>query len=169
MPSFSLLPLLVKQHFGGGSQQVALLEGLGGAGIIADGAIVAALAPRRLMPWILGGFAVSCFTLALAALAPRDLFWAAVVAWMLSGMTFLMGNAPLTTLVQSTVPNQLQGRVLALLSTVMGLAAPVGLAFATPLGELIGIRWLFVAMGVAGGLISLVGFVSPVLRRQTAP
>ena len=169
MPSFTLLPLLVKQHFGGGAQQVALLEGVGGAGMILGGMVVAAIAPKRLIPWILWGFALSCFTLALTALMPKELFWLAVIFWALSGITFIMGNAPFTTLIQTTVPNHLQGRVLALLSTIMGLAAPVGLAFATPLGEIMGVRWLFVLVGTLGGLVSLLGFLSPVLRRIGRP
>jgi MFS transporter, DHA3 family, macrolide efflux protein len=68
-------------------------------------------------------------------------------------------------LLQSTVPNHVQGRVFSLLNTVMGLAAPVGLLLAGPLGEMIGTRWLFVLMGVLGGGVSLVGFLSPALLR----
>ncbi|KHL26566.1 membrane protein [Croceibacterium mercuriale] len=165
MPSFTLLPLLVTEHFAGGAQEVAILESVGGAGMIAGGMIVTALAPRRLVTWILWGFAFSCFTLAFTALTPPSLFWLAAASWGLSGLTFIMGNAPFTTLIQTTVPNHLQGRVLALLSTIMGFAAPVGLAAAAPLGELVGIRWLFVMMGTAGGCIGLAGFLSPTLRR----
>lgn len=112
------------------------------------------------MRWILWGLAVSCFSLALAGLMPGHLFWLALIWWAVSGITFVMGDAPLTALLQMTVPNHLQGRVLSLLSTIMGLAAPVGLAIATPLGELIGVRWLFVVMGLAGGCVSLLGFFS---------
>jgi len=164
MPSFTLVPLLVKEHFGGGAPQVALIEGLGGAGMILGGMIVTALAPKRLMLWVLWGFAASCFTFALAALVPGGLFWLAVCFWVISSVTFILGNAPLTVLIQTRVPNHLQGRALSLMATMMGLAAPVGLAVATPLGEVIGIRWLFVAMGVVSGLVALSGFLSPVLR-----
>ncbi|MNW69973.1 hypothetical protein D3C74_491270 [compost metagenome] len=52
---------------------------------------------------------------------------------------------------------------------MMGLAAPIGLAIAMPLGELIGIRWLFVAQGVLGTVISLAGFLSPPLLRMGSP
>lgn len=170
MPTFTLTPLLVKAHFGGGAGQVALMEGLAGLGMIAGGLLIAALAPRRQMPWILLGFAASCLTLALTALAPADLFWLAVVWWVVSGATFIVGNAPLTALLQGTIPNQLQGRVLSLLSTVMGLAGPLGLALAGPLGELIGVRGVFVVGGVLGTLASLAGFLSPALRRlESAP
>ena len=51
----------------------------------------------------------------------------------------------------------------------MALAAPVGLAMATPLGELLGIQWLFVAMGLAGTVVSLLGFASRDIRRLGDP
>ncbi len=171
MPSFTLVPLLVKEHFDGGAAQVAVIEGLGGAGMILGGMIVTALAPKRQVLWILWGFALSCFTFAMAALVPGTLFWLAVVFWVISSVAFIFGNAPLTVLIQTRVPNHLQGRALSLMATMMGLAAPVGLAIATQLGEVIGIRWLFVAMGVLSGLVALAGFLSPVLLTDadTAP
>jgi DHA3 family macrolide efflux protein-like MFS transporter len=46
----------------------------------------------------------------------------------------------------------------------MGLAAPVGLVIATPLGELIGVRALFVLVGLLGTAVMLLGFLSPHVR-----
>ncbi|OJH37100.1 hypothetical protein BON30_30920 [Cystobacter ferrugineus] len=172
MPSYTLVQLLVKQHFAGGAKEVALMEGLAGIAMIASGLAVTALAPRRHVRWVLWGFAVSCFALALTALAPGHFFWLAVAGWGASAATYILGNAPLAALLQTTIPNHLQGRVLSLLSTVTGLAAPVGLAVATPIGELIGVRWLFVLQGVLGGCLSLMGFWSPgllSLDRQASP
>lgn len=166
MPSFTLVPLLVKVHFAGGAPQVALMEGIAGAGMITGGIIITAVAPRRRMPWVLWGFAASSLTLAFTALAPSHMFILAVVWWTTSGITFILGNAPLTALLQTTIPNQLQGRALALLGMVMGLAAPVGLALASPIGEAVGIRWLFVGMGVLGTLVSLAGLWSKALRQM---
>ena len=169
MPAFTLVPLLVKEYFGGGAPQVGFMEAMAGVGMIAGGIFVTALAPRHGMPWILLGFGASCATLALTALVPPTLFGVAVFWWGLSGAAFIAANTPLTTLLQSTIPNHLQGRVLSLLNMVMALAAPVGLALATPLGEAIGVRWLFVAIGVAGTLVSLSGFLSPALRNLDRP
>lgn len=160
MPTFTLLPLLVKQHFGGGPEQVAILESAGGAGMIAGGVIVATIVPKRLVRWIVWGFTLSCASLAATALMPPGLFWLATMMWAISGITFIMGDAPFTALIQTTVPNRLQGRVLALLGTLMGLAAPVGLLAAAPLGEIIGVRWLFVLLGSAGTLVCLLAFAS---------
>lgn len=169
MPTFTLTPLLVKTHFGGGAGQVALMEGLSGVGMIAGGVLVAALNPRRPVMTILLSFAASCLTVALTALAPGEAFWLAVVWWVVSGVTFSFGNAPMTALLQRVIPNELQGRALSLLNTVMGLAGPVGLALAGPLGEWIGVRGVFVVGGVLSGAAALAGFLSPALRRLDVP
>ena len=164
MPSFMLSPLLVKEYFGGGAPQVAILESLGGGGMVAGGILVAILSPRRRALWLLWGFALTCLAVALTALSPPTMFWLATVWWLVSGITFTAGSAPFTALLQSRVPNHLQGRVLSLLSTIMGLAAPIGLVIATPLGELIGVRWLFVLVGLLGTAVTLLGFLSPHVR-----
>jgi DHA3 family macrolide efflux protein-like MFS transporter len=164
MPSFTLVPLLVKEHFGGAVNEVALMEGVSGAGMILGGVLAAAIAPKRKIIWVLGGFALSCFALGLVGLVPADMLWLAVLSWALSSMLYILGNAPLTALLQSTIPNQLQGRVLSLLITVSTLAAPIGLALATPVGELIGIRGLFVLMGMLGAVAAAAGLLSGPLR-----
>lgn len=166
MPTFTLTPLLVTEHFGGGVNEVALMEGLAGIGIIAGGALIA-VTPifKRKITTILISFAISCATVAFTALTPGSLLWLAAFWWMLSGVSFSTGNAPMIALIQTQVPNQFQGRVLSLLNTVMGLAAPLGLALAAPLGEWIGVRGLFVVGGLLSATICLLGFAAPALRR----
>ena len=162
MPGAEMLPLLVKQHFGGGAPAVAMLEGLGGAGMVVGGGIVALFVPKRRVSWVLWGFTLSCAMLAATALVPPSLFWLAALFWALSGVTFILGDAPFTVLIQTTVPNHLQGRVLALLGTMMGLAAPVGLLAVAPLGKILGVRWLFVLTGGLGTLVCLIALLPAV-------
>lgn len=164
MPAFTLAPLLVKEHFAGGPPEVAWMEALAGVGMVAGGMLAAVLAPRRQVPWVLGGLAVSCLALALTGLAPQRLFAVAVAWWTVSGAAFALGNAPLVALLQTVIPHGMQGRALALLNALMGLAAPLGLMAAAPLGEAIGVRWLFVVVGLLGAGVGLLGFASPALR-----
>ena len=96
MPAFTLVPLLVTSHFGEGAPQVATVQGFLGAGMVAGGLLMTALAPRRQLPWILGGFAVSALSVALIALTPPTLFVLAPAWWALTGLAFVAGNAPLT-------------------------------------------------------------------------
>jgi DHA3 family macrolide efflux protein-like MFS transporter len=166
MPTFTLTPLLVREQFGGGVNEVAFMEGLSGVGIIAGGALIA-VTPlfRRRIVTVLVSFAISCATVAFTALTPGSMLWLATLWWTLSGVTFSTGNAPMMALIQSRVPNELQGRVIALLYTVMGLAAPMGLALAAPLGELVGVQGIFVVGGLTSAVICLLGFASPSLLR----
>jgi MFS transporter, DHA3 family, macrolide efflux protein len=161
MPTFSLTPLLVKQHFGGGVNEVALMEGLAGIGMIVGGVLITVFPffKKRIVT-LLVSFVVSCGTVALTALAPGNALWLAAVWWALSGLTFSTGNAPMMAILQTTVPNQIQGRVLSLMTTVMGLAGPVGLAIAAPLGEAIGVRGVFIAGGILSALVCALGLLS---------
>ncbi|KAA0129317.1 MFS transporter [Chryseobacterium sp. SN22] len=164
MPTFTFVPLLVKDHFKGGVEEVGIMEGLAGAGMVAGGILVTIIAPKRKMTWILAGLGLSCIAISLTALMPAHLFWAAAFWWMISSFTFIFANAPLTALLQTIIPNQIQGRVLSLLNMIMALAAPVGLMVANPLGEWLGLRGLFIGVGVLSGIAAFAGFASPYLR-----
>lgn len=155
MPTFTLTPLLVKNHFGGGVSQVALMEGLSGVGMLLGGGLAVAFVAKNRMATVLISLALSCLTVALTALAPATAFWLGVIWWVVSGLTFAFGNAPLTAILQSSIPNQLLGRALSLMSTVMGLAGPLGLLIMGPLGSWLGVRWTF----VVGGLLSTLACV----------
>jgi len=165
MPSLALVPLLVKEHFGGGPNEVALMEGLSGLGMIGGGLIVAALAPRRQVPWVLWGMTLSCLTLALTGMASAELFAVAVVWWVVSGVTYTLSAAPCMTLLQLAVPNHLLGRVQSLLNTMISLAGPVGLVICGLLSEYVGVRPLFVSAGLLGAIVTMMGFLSPALMR----
>lgn len=167
MPCFTLVPLLVKEHFGGAAREVAIIESVGGIGMVVGGALIALIAPKRRVPWFLWGWGLSCITMGLMAWTGN--YWIGVFWWLVSGVTFIAGNAPLNAIFQTRVPNHLLGRVMALMGTVMGLAAPIGLAVMTPLGEIFGVRWLFVAMGIGGGLVALLGFMSRPIRALVQP
>jgi len=163
MPSLVLVPLLVKEHFGGGPNEVALMEGLSGLGMIGGGLIVAALAPRRQVPWVLWGMTLSCLALALTGMASAELFTVAVVWWAVSGVTYTLSAAPCMTLLQLAVPNHLLGRVQSLLNTMISLAGPVGLVICGLLSEYVGVRTLFVSTGLLGAMVTMMGFLSPAL------
>lgn len=165
MPTFTLTPLLVKQHFGGGVNEVAVMEGLSGVGIILGGVLMSAVSLRaRKVMLVLLSFAVSCGTVALTALAPSGMLWLATVWWFVSGATFSTGNAPMMALIQTIVPNQVQGRAIGLLNTLIGVAGPAGLALAALLGSVVSVRGLFILGGTLAAAICVLGFASRRLR-----
>ena len=54
---------------------------------------------------------------------------------------------------------------LSLFSTFIGLAGPVGLMLAAPLGEMLGVRGLMIGGGLVAALVCLAGFLSPSLMK----
>lgn len=137
--------------------------------MIASGLIVTMIAPKRQVLWVLWASAVSSFTLALTALMPTGFFWVAVLWWVISNGAFVIGDASRLALLQSTIPLHQQGRVLLLLTSVMALTGPVGMVLAIPVGEWIGVRWLFVLVGMVAGCVSLLAFRSRALIRLGRP
>lgn len=162
MPTFALTPLLVKDHFGGGVNQVAIMEGLAGLGMLLGGVTIGLwrLKTRRALI-VMISFGISCGTVALTALAPASLFWLAVFWWWLSGFTFSTGNAPMIALLQTVIPNEMQGRAFSLLNMIFGLAGPLGLLIAGPMGAKFGIQAVFI---VGGTLSAAICFFSLFLR-----
>ncbi len=165
MPTFALTPLWVTQQFGGGIREVALMEAAGGVGVILGGLLITAWPiPGRRIVTVLVSYALSCGAVALAALAPAGWLWLAMFWWAVSGFTFSTGNAPFVAIIQTIVPNELQGRALSLFSVVFGLAAPVGLVLAGPIAEAIGVRNLFILGGTLSALVCAAGLLSGSLR-----
>jgi len=166
VPTFILTPLLVKQHFNGGVNEVAMMEGFAGVGVILGGIFITiwTLFKRRVYT-IMISYGISCATVGLTALMPSNALWLGIIWWTLSGFSYSTGNAPFIALMQSKVPNELQGRVLSLFHMVIGLASPIGIALAGPVGELIGIRGLFILGGFLSGAVSFLALISKPLRR----
>jgi DHA3 family macrolide efflux protein-like MFS transporter len=166
MPTFTLMPLLVKEYFRGGVNDVAFLGSLSGVGIIA-GSVLITVMPlfRRRIVTILVAFALSCALIACTALAPSSMLWLATIFWALSGLAFAAGNAPLLALIQKQVPNQVQGRVIAILGALMGLAAPVGLGLVALFSGVVGVRGIFIIGGLSAATLCLFGFAAPSLIR----
>lgn len=97
------------------------------------------------------------------------LFGAAVASWVKSGMSFLLGDAPLTALRQSTISEHLAG-CCPLMATLVASAGPVGLAFTDHVGEGIGERREFNPEGTVGALACLLARLSPApLSRDDSP
>jgi MFS transporter, DHA3 family, macrolide efflux protein len=163
MQTVTLTPLLVKQLFGGGPTEIALIQVMSGVGLILGGAMASVLPQRRPILTLIIFYAIACAAIALTALAP--VFWLAVVSWVFYGMGFSVGNAKLFAVLQTTVPNQLQGRILSLLTTIMGVVGPLGLLIAGPLGETIGVKGVFVWGGVLSAAVCVIWLFIPAIHK----
>jgi DHA3 family macrolide efflux protein-like MFS transporter len=158
MPVFALMPLLITTHFNGGVNDVALMEGMAGLGIILGGLLMTVWRGfSNRMVTMLIMFGLSCATAAFGAIVPGSMLWAAVAGYFLSGATYSVGNVPLMAIIQGAVPNQMLGRVNSLMSTIMGYAGPLGMLAFGALGEIAGIRAVFI---IGAGLSALLCFAA---------
>jgi DHA3 family macrolide efflux protein-like MFS transporter len=164
IPAFSLLPLMVKDYFGGNALQLSWVESAMGIGMIAGGAWLGIWGgfKRKILTSMVGLMGMGVGTLVLA-LAPSSAMSLAVVGALLVGLMTPITMGPFFAVIQSTVEPDMQARVFSLLSSVGTAMVPIGLMIAGPISDKIGIQaWFYlggmlcISMGIAGLLIPAV-------------
>jgi DHA3 family macrolide efflux protein-like MFS transporter len=158
-PAFSLVPLLVKDHFGGGAAQLSMLEAAIGGGSIAGGLALSVWGGFQkkvyTMTLGIGGFSLAFLTW---GVIPGDLFWAAVVSGAVVGLMVPLIDGPLMAILQSTVAPEMQGRVFTLFGSLIWITSPLGLVMAGPISDWLGLQiWYSTAavLSLAAGLVFL--------------
>jgi MFS transporter, DHA3 family, macrolide efflux protein len=164
IPAFSLLPLMVKDFFGGDAVQLGWVEAAMGIGMIVGGGLLGVWGgfKRKILTSMLGLMGMGAGTLVIA-LAPSSALFLAAGGALLVGMMSPITMGPFFAVIQSTVAPDMQARIFSLLSSIGGAMAPLGLMIAGPLADRSGIQaWfllggaLCVLMGVAGLFIPAV-------------
>jgi DHA3 family macrolide efflux protein-like MFS transporter len=161
-PAFSLLPLLITDHFGGTAWHLGLIESLFGVGIIVGGAVLSLWGgfKRRIMTTLVGLMGLGTFVL-LIGLAPANAYYLAVVSMSLLGITVSMTNGPVRAIFQAVVPPDMQGRVFTLLGSASMAMSPLGLIIAGPVADALGVRTWYIVGGSMTILMGVVGFLIP--------
>ena len=161
-PAFSLLPLMVTDHFGGEALELGWINSAHGLGFIAGGFLLSIWGgfKRRTATAVLGLAGLGVGSLAFG-LVPADAFWLAMVAMFLRTMMLPMVRGSVMAIFQIHVPPDLQGRVFNLLLSSLSLMAPVGLALGGPLADAYGVPMIFVITGVGCMGIALIWLLNP--------
>jgi DHA3 family macrolide efflux protein-like MFS transporter len=156
-PAFTLLPLLVKNHFGGGAAELGILEGAAGVGMLLGGLLLGIWGGfKRRIYTSLVGVALMGVSLLMLGFTPGSLFWLAIVSVFIMGLTIPLVDGPIMAIMQSNVDPKIQARVFTLVSSLLAITSPIGLMIAGPLSDLIDIRIWFVAAGIACVLAGIV-------------
>ncbi|RPI94095.1 MAG: MFS transporter [Chloroflexi bacterium] len=151
-PAFSLLPLLVTDHFGGKAGELATLESAFGIGVILGGLLLGVWGGfKRNMLTTMLGVSMIGLMLILVGLIPANLFAVAVVLMFINGSSVALTDGPLIAILQKTIAPEMQGRIFMLIGSLFSITSPIGLLFAGPITDWIGIQTWYV---VAGLLIS---------------
>jgi len=162
MPAFSLMPLLVKNHFNGGPPELGLFEALAGVGMLLGGLIISALGgfKRKVHTVLFGLLGIGASSLVLG-LTPENMFWLALVSIFVVGLTISIIDAPIAAIMQSTVPPEMQGRVFGLLGSLFSLTTPIGLGIVIMVGDGVSIPFWFQLAGVIAIAVAAVSFFIP--------
>jgi DHA3 family macrolide efflux protein-like MFS transporter len=163
-PAFSLLPLLVSEHFNGDAVQLSLLEAIAGVGIVVGGLILSVWGGfwRKIYTTMMGvvmlglGFVVLGFT-------PGSLFWMALASIFVVGLMIPLVDGPIMAILQGTVAPEVQGRVLTLMGSLLWITSPFSLAVAGPVSDWLGLQVWYITAGVLCGVTGLAGFFIPAI------
>ena len=150
VPSGSLFPLLVFQHYMGQAWHNSIVEFVFAAGLLASSAIIGmwgGMKKRFIMVSI--AIAVLGITSVLSGALPAQGFWIFVAACFFMGGTASFYNVPIMAYTQETTPPEVMGKVFSLIMTVLSLALPFGLLIAGPVSEAIGVDQWFLWSGAA--------------------
>jgi MFS family permease len=124
------------------------------AGMILSGALVVMLA--RFAPSSIISLAALMLGVAVGVIAVATNVWQVLVILFVVGACITPLQAAIQTIMQTTVPNHILGRVGSALNTAIATANLVAMAFAGALGNWIGVRNVFL---FAGGMTLLAGLL----------
>ncbi|WP_225046545.1 MFS transporter [Lacticaseibacillus kribbianus] len=167
MPAASLYPLMTMQHFHGSVGQAGLIEVVYSAGMLAGGTIIGLFGHwRDRMRPITLSYLIIGVTIGASGLLPgtRQAFWWFVALNALAGIGTPFFNTLLMAMIQQSFPPERLGRVLGVLNALMSLTGPVGLLFAGPLADWLGVAPLFVIAGVGTLICGAVTWLLPSTR-----
>ncbi|HUV54608.1 MAG TPA: MFS transporter [Candidatus Krumholzibacteriaceae bacterium] len=154
-PAFSLLPLVVTNHFNGGAVELGWLQSANGVGMIAGGLLLGAWGGFRkrivtaMTSIIIGGVFIEAFSF-----MPPELFLVAVGCVFVFAVFNTIANGTFFSSMQAVIPPEMQGRVFTILMSLSGGMTPIGLAFAGPVSDSLG---LFIWFRIGGVVVALIG------------
>lgn len=175
-PAFSLLPLLIKNHFQGGAEQLALVNSVFGIGVIVGSVLLGVWGgfKRRIVTSLMGIALIAAGVLCIA-FAPASAFSMAIIGMVIVGISMPIANGPLQAIMQSTVEPGMQGRVDMLTGSLATAMTPLSLLVAGPVADAISIQGWFIAAGLICAFFGVSGFFIPALmhmedkKNETAP
>ena len=152
MPYMVLMPIFADRILHSGARGLGLLMGAAGVGaIIGTLALAARHGVRGLGRWVM--FAAMGFGAALVLFSMSHWFWLSTLLVMPAGFAMILQMASSNTLIQTMVPDELRGRVMAVYSMMFMGMAPFGALLSGAIAQHVGAP-LTVRLG---GIICLAG------------
>lgn len=166
-PFFVAYVAVNDQWFGGKPGTLAWFEFAFFVGMVASSMVVGRLDIRRPGQGFIWGLAVTGACVAAMALSP--FFWAFVVWNLAAGLSVPFAQIPISTYLQTSVPDAFRGRVNAVYSMLNVGVMPLGMALGGILIKGIGLVAMFLVMGIGMGLAALAGLLDREFREARMP
>jgi DHA3 family macrolide efflux protein-like MFS transporter len=165
-PLMSLVPILISKHFGGEALELGWFQSALGIGGMLGGLLLSTWGGfKRRIVTMMAALILHGIGTMVVGLTPAALFPMGVVAWFVVGFTGSIYNGASLAVLQAKVPPEIQGRVLSLQLSAATAMAPLGLAVAGPVTDILGPRIWFLVAGIALTVGGLGGFfISPLMR-----
>lgn len=170
-PAFSLIPLLVREHFQAGALELGWIESAFGVGSVLGGLILSAWGGfKKKIHTVLFGLFSEGFGLIVVGVSPADSLLTAAAGIFLVALSLALVNGPIMAMLQTLVDAPLQGRVFSLVGSLTSAASPLGLIIAGPLAEITNVQTWFLLGGSVSILIAAAGlFIPALLAIETNP
>jgi DHA3 family macrolide efflux protein-like MFS transporter len=164
-PAATLIPLLVKRHFGGGAAEWGWTTMAYNVGAVLGGILMSTWGGfrKRVMTMLCGGLLCGVVNL-VRGLVPAHALWLFVAVELLAGPAGAMFFVSLKAVLQSTVPPEMQGRVFSLQNSLLFAMGPLGLSVLGPLADVWGIQTLYLLTAATCFAVALVWILSRSVR-----
>ena len=145
MPAITLMPLLVKNEFGGAAMEIASMQSFWAIGFLVGGVLLTVWGGfrRKIVTANLAMFGTA-IGLLIVGFAHNVSFEMALAGIFIAGAMNVLMNGPAFALLQAVVADDMQGRVLALVISLANAMTPIGLLIAGPVAEKTGVSALFI-------------------------
>jgi len=163
-PAFSLLPLVVTEHFGKGAYELGFINSAFGVGVILGGLVLSAWGGfKNQILTSLTALTISGVAVLAVGLAPSNMYLVALASMAVFGFLNPMVNGPIMSVMQTKVEPEIQGRVFSFLNTGAALASPIGLAIAGPVADATNNQLWFIIGGISTLIVGAASFFIPAI------
>jgi DHA3 family macrolide efflux protein-like MFS transporter len=156
----------VLRELAGDASLLAWMNSVLGVGLIAGGVLLGIWGgfSKRIVTMLTGLMGMGGAVLALG-LTPSSGVLVGLVSMFLVGLMAPLINGSAQAILQASVRPDFQGRVFTLMGSLSGAMAPVGLALAAPVADLVGVRAWYLASGILCAAMGILGFLIPAVLR----
>lgn len=163
-PIGNMLPLMVKNYFGGTAWHSGLVQTVFSLGMLIAAGMIGLLGGLRKQFLMIS---LSIITLGIASLlgglVPPSMFWIFCICVFIIGASAMCFNIPFNAFIQKSVAEEHLGKVMSLMASILSFAAPIGMFISGPIAEIIGVSNWMIGAGI---LVIGTGVLSLFMTRQ---